>query len=204
MSSPSPSSPSLPDIMSTCQHPRQLSLNEASGRGGGVVISSAYFSSLSGKGFYEARDQIADKLSIALQDLQDDNNAESIQITSYAIGCAVSLAEATPTTDSSSAHDTQKLAERLEGEREEGEVVIALSAVTSNDIPQSRRQSIDLTEYSQALCTQLIHLIRIVTGDTRLHRTIRNSSPSSSPNNEIRRASDDTDTRIIFVSLTLS
>ena len=192
MSSPSPP---LPDLMTTCLQPKPLPMDEASRRGEGVVIDSAYYSSLSGNGFYEARDNIADRLSIALEDVQEDSK----QIMSYAIGY-VSLAETTPTTNTSSAQNNKRLTEGLEREREEGEVIVALSIVTREDIPRSRRNTIDVIEYSQALCLQVIHLLRIVSGDNRLHKEIRNSSLSS--NKEIAR--EDTGSCAIFASLTLS
>ena len=189
MSSPSPP---LPDLMSTCLQPKPLPMDEASRQGEGVVIDSAYYSSLSGNGFYEACDNIADRLSIALEDVQDNSK----QITSYAIGY-VSLGEATPISDTSPAQNNKRLTEGLEREREEGEVIVALSVVTREDIPRSRRHTIDVMEYSQALCLQVIHLLRIVSGDSRLHKDVRNSSSSS--NNK-----DTMSSYAIFALLTLS
>lgn len=171
-----------------------ISLDELATGTQGIVIDHAYITDITGSGFYKSRDTISDTLMRAFHDIEDQSQKH---VTGYYVGWAC-LRDATPISDLNSASNFRELQSTWEDHKKvsQGQDGLIILSVTSQDsIPVSRQGTVTVREYTIAVCQQILHLLKIVSGDERLFNI--NTRDDACEN-------DDTKQCVIYATLTLS
>ena len=153
----------------------------------GVVADPTYMTTIKGKGFYQTRDLIADKIQEIFEDLEEQLTAK--QVSSYYIDQAI-LTDDINSLEPKTWTNIPHLYQEWGGLGQDGLIVLAI--VTERDVPMARDESspvMTVDDYSTALCQQLHHLFKIVNRDTRLETNNNNATrtvtSSNSPVNAI-------------------
>ena len=183
-----------PDIITSSNNSVARKLKElATSSQGGLIIDPTYIANIREQGFYAARDLIADALEVVFSDL---HKITSKQVTGYYIGYT-HLKEATPTIDLMTQSNIQVLQRQWECHKDTWygqDGLVVLASVSQEVMPPSRRGYLTAKQYTIALCQQVLHLMKIVNGDSRL-ANIDCSDDQDEKN---------TDTYVIYLILTLS
>ena len=156
----------------------------------GVVIDSTYMTDIQRKGFYEARDAVADTILAVFEDVEDQTNKT---ISEYYIG-------QTSISNESPVKDIPVLSKKWEEHKQHNygqDGLLVLTAITDKHIPlkhDSCESVVSVKQYTTALHQQLLHLFKIVNKDVR----IVNEEFSDNPDE-----AEDTCTGVIYIVLTL-
>ena len=154
----------------------------------GVVADPTYMTTIKGKGFYQTRDLIADKIQEIFEDLEEQLATK--QVSSYYIDQAIITDDINPL-EPKTWTNIPHLYQEWAGLGQCGQDgLIALAIVTERDVPMTRDEPspvMTVNDYSTALCQQLHHLFKIVNRDTRLEtnsssatRSVTSTSPANS------------------------
>ena len=161
----------------------------------GLIINHAYITDTIGTGFYALRDAIADSLTRAMEDIESQSQKN---VSKYYLGW-VCLNKATPTQNlkesASSLAELQSTWEHHKKSSHGKDGLLVLSAISHESIPKSREDMLTVKEYTMAVCQQILHLLKIVSGDNRLCNI--NTTDETCESNEA-------DICIIYATLTLS
>jgi hypothetical protein len=155
----------------------------------GVIIDNGYMTDIANMGFYTCRDSIADSLMRAFDDLESESQQER-RVSRYYMGVAQI---ANPLHDLKHPDNSKGL--EMTYEDHGGNGLLVLSVITKETIPLSLRESLTVKEYATAVCQQVIHLLKIVSKDTRLINVNTTDEPWKN---------ETTQGCVIYATLTLS